>query len=384
MTEPNDDEIRSSVDKLLEAAEDKALEQSNKRWIDGNGQGHHEPPSDARKKQIKEECEALKERFEEILTPHPKNFDDLIKTTKKVESALGVFAVDKDLDTNSDRIGGDADFGLVDTAKGDIQQNWDGALRNELVEKYLTPLYPNIIATQGSLARYLREHAEIMKRIYERRRRDAKKIAEQGTEAIEAINDSKGSDLKLVLSIIGALVGFGAAVAGPFASGVAGPLAIGLSSASWSAANAIGGNFIADDKKEVPLGADTVREVVENIYEALKKSDETMQDEEGEVLESLQHIEVAIYPMTMGSNEELEKGSDLAPMWPKLHDLLSVDELRKGLTVYGDPGGDGEGGRGSWHGPNPPEDWDGSVFDPGESVARTISSARLPTQIPLS
>lgn len=377
MTEPNDDEIRASVEKLLEAAEKKALEQADRKWIDGNGQGHHEPPSEATKTMIKEECEALKERFEDILTPHPKNFDDLIKTTKKVEMALGVFAVDKQLDENSDRIGGDADFGLIDTAKGEIQKDWDGALRNELVEKYLTPLYPNIIATQGSLARYLREHAEIMKRIYERRRRDAKKIAEQGTEAVEAITDSKGSDLKLILSIVGGLIGLGTAVAGPFASGIAGPLAMGLSSASFSAANAIGGNFIPDDKKEVPLGADTVREVFENIYEALKKSDETMQDEEGEVLTSLQHVEVAVYPLVMGTNAQLEKGTDLVPMWPKIHRTLDVDELTDGFTVYGDDGDDGTGGRGSWTGPGAPDDWDGSVHDPGQTNSVGYSVARL-------
>ncbi|MFD0559991.1 hypothetical protein FB566_3972 [Stackebrandtia endophytica] len=377
MTEPNDDEIRAAVEKLLEAAEEKALKQADKKWIDGNGQGHHEPPSEATKTMIKEECEALKERFEDILTPHPKSFDDLIKTAKKVEMALGVFAVDKQLDENSDRIGGDADFGLIDTAKGEIQKDWDGALRNELVEKYLTPLYPNIIATQGSLARYLREHAEIMKRIYERRRRDAKKIAEQGTEAVEAITDSKGSDLKLFLSIIGGLIGLGTAVAGPFASGVAGPLAMGLSSASYSAASAIGGNFIPDDKKEVPLGADTVREVFENIYEALKQSDGTMRDEEDEVLKSLQHVEVAVYPLVMGTNAQLEKGTDLAPMWPKIHKTLDVEELTDGFTVYGDDGDDGSGGRGSWTGPGAPDDWDGAVHDPGQTNSVGYSVARL-------
>lgn len=364
MSEELDDEtIRESVEKLLEAAKEKALDEANDRWIDGNGQGHHNPPSDATKKRIDEELESLKERFEDILSPRPKDFDELIKTMKKVEGDLGVFEASKDLDENSDRIGGNADFGLADTAKGEIQKDWDGRFRNELIDKFFTPFYPNIIATQGGVARFLRQHAELMKMIYIRRRHDAKKTADDGVTAIEAINDSKGSDLKLLLSIVGGLIGLGTAMAGPFASGIAGPLAMGLSSAAWSAGNAVGGNFIKDDK-EVPLGADTVQGVVENIYKALKTSDETMQDEEDALLKSLKAIEVKIYPLVMGSNEDLFKGNDLIPMKPAITQVgLKPEELRDGITVYGDGGDDGGGGRGSYKGPNPPDDFDGSVDD---------------------
>lgn len=361
MTDPTDDEIREAVEKLKEAAKKKALDEATDSWIDGNGQGHHETPSDETKERIDEELAALEKHFEDKLSPKPDDFDFLIDTTKKVEGSLGVFAAAKDLGKNSDRIGGNADFGLVDTAKGEIQKDWDGKLRNQLIDNYLTPLYPNIIATQGGVARFLRQHAELMKRIYQRRRSDAKKIAEQGVTAIEAITDSKGSDLKILLSVVGGLIGLGAAMAGPFAAPIAGPLAIGLSSAAWSAGSAIGGNFIPADKDPVPLGADTVEGVVDNIYKALADSDKTMQDEEDELLEALQAVEGVMYPMTMGS--DLDKGNDLSPMRPDIADTSDVEDLKDGMTVYGDGGDDGSDGRGSYKGPDPPEDFDGSVDD---------------------
>ncbi|GAA4921383.1 hypothetical protein LX16_4944 [Stackebrandtia albiflava] len=381
MTDPDDEAIRDAVEKMLKAAKEKALDEATDSWIDGNGQGHHETPSDETKQRIDEEMESLRKRFEDVLTPHPDDFDSVIGTTKRVEGALGVFAASKDLDENSDRIGGDADFGLIDTAKGEIQNDWDGRLRNELVDNYLTPLYPNIIATQGSLARYLRQHAEIMQMIYVRRRRDAKKIAEDAVAAFEAINDSKGSDLKILLSVISGLIGLGAAVAGPFASGVAGPLAIGLSSAAWSAGNVIGGNFIPDDKKDVPLGADTVHGVVDNVYKALDESDKTMQDEEDEVLTSLQNVEQVVYPLVMGSNAELDKGNDLVPMRPEILDVSDPEELRDGITVYGGSDDD-RGGRGSYTGDDPPDDWDGAVFDPPGENGSVMLTGRLGVRRP--
>ena len=379
MGEPTDEDIRDAVKELVKAAYDKAIEQATEQWTDPGGGGHRNTPSDEQKENYRKQGEELKQRFEEILSPKPEDFETLISIMNAVQGSLGAYEATKDTSSDPVRIAGDDGFEQASTAMVELT-GWGGELRNQFLDNYLVPLFPGIVSTQGNVARFLSQHARLMKRVYERRRRDAKKIAEQGQVAIEAIVESKGSDLKLFLSIIGGLVGFASAAVGPFI-GTAGSLGVGLSSAAVSAASAIGGNFIPADGDPVPLGADTVKEVVDNIYEALKKNDEIMREEEAEILESLQLLEGVIYPMVGGSDALVKAGSDLVPMQPKIFTVTDPKDLREGVTAYdggpaysddddsgaSDSGGSDDskgGGRGSYVGDEPPEDWDGSVFDP--------------------
>lgn len=334
---PTDPELEAAVNKLIETAKNKAQDEADKArravertgiTFEGDVAEYPYTPQEVTE-MIEKGCEEIRERYKPIYTPNPEAFSDMIKNMQSVEATMGAYAPGADIDEDTEVIGGGGDLELLRTAVTDMG-DWQGDLRDTFVDNYLTP-FPRIIATQGGLARFLRQHAQLMRAIYARRRADAKYLAEEAVNAIEAIDDSKGHDLKIALAaIIGVatLVGAGAG------------MAVALGSAAVIVGTDMGSNFVEEDKK-VPLGADTVQGVVDNLFKALDESDKTMVEDEEKVMEALINIEGIAYPMVMGP--ESGKGTELVPMMPEITKVFDIEDLKDGITVYDRHPGDGDG-----------------------------------------
>ncbi|ADD41834.1 hypothetical protein [Stackebrandtia nassauensis] len=331
---PTDKELEDAVNKLVEVAKKKAQEEADqaRRSVEGKksfeGDVLEYPYTrEEVTKMIEDGAKEIKERFAAVYTPKPDDFDTMISRMQQVEAVLGAYEPSKNTTKETPVIGGGGDLELLRTSVSDMS-DWQGKLKNAFVDNYLTP-FPRITVTQGGLARFLRHQAEWMQAIYKRRRYDAKKTADQGVEAIEAIDDSKGSEAAIALA---AIIGL-ATLLGPMGSS----LAFGLGTSAVVAGTGIGAEFIEEDK-EVPLGADTVQGVIDNVYKALEESDKTMVEEEGKVLDALKQIEGVVYPLVMGP--DIDKGTELTPMRPAIVDTMDVEELKDGITVYDrHPGG---------------------------------------------
>ncbi|MGH8879034.1 MAG: hypothetical protein ACRD0P_17115 [Stackebrandtia sp.] len=324
MTDPSDDDIMDTVDQFIKVAREKALDEARKAHPPGKA---GKSPTDEQAEKIETGVEAVKTRFKELLTPHPDDFDTMIETMRTVESVFGTHAAAEDLGAGPKALGGSEDLAMLDTAKS-LLQNWDGELKNGLVDNYLAPMYPAMTCTQGNLARFLRQSGELMRKVYVRRRTDAKKVAEDSITAIEAIDDCKGGDFTAVLrAVLGTPVGDLASV---MSGGAA--LTSTLTSTAAGMGSAMDGEFIQGDK-ELPLGGDTVEAVVYNMYDVLNESDKTMKDEETAIIKAIRAIEELTYPMVLGS--KAGKGNELVPPRPGIVNA-SQSEVADGLTVYGD------------------------------------------------
>lgn len=371
---PTNTDLDIAIDALMETARSKAeSEIRSDKAFDFEGNPLNGSVNEYDEEQIQEALDNLRARFDLTYTPHPNEFNTLIEAMSDVENAMGINIGDPDdLDQNlskdeRDSIKGKSgtdDLKAIDTAADEIGEHWDGQLRNNLVDNL--DKMSSIAGNQGALAQFLRLQAELMQKVYARRRTDAKKIAEEGKSAIEAIKDCKGDDLAILLAVVIAIgtVGTGGAVLLPTTAGIVATLA----GSSAIIGGTLGGPFLPEDT-ETPLGADTVEGVFDNIYQALNDSDKTMEDEEAEIMKALTEIESLVAP-TLG--ESAYHGTAMVPAWPDMAKVSDPDEMRDKFTSWpkdGDHDSDGDGdggggGRGSWYGDDPPEDWDGSVFDP--------------------
>lgn len=301
--------------------------------------------------QIREELKWVRPRIEEFLKPYPRDFDDFIQKMKGVAAFFGQ-------EKNSF---GDDRFKWIETAEKNVA-TWEGALATNFTDYYLRPI-PTIVSNQGKLAHSLYENAWAMKSIYQGGRQDARDIAKQAVEAIDAIKDVKGIEsLKILLAAVIAAT----AIAGPTMTALAvGGNAAQLANAGIAAGSIMGGPFMKEGK-ELPLGANTVEEVLKNMDDALKKVEEKIKKEEDTVIDALKKSDSVVYPLAGGDSK---KATELVPMLPKLL-TATKEETTKGMIQFPEGGSGGNsgngngGGRGSWVGDNPPPDWDGSVFDP--------------------
>lgn len=257
-------------------------------------------------KYLEEAQEVIRSRYKELLTPTPSAFDPLIESTRAVAIALGSFDTSDyepgdDLDSDDlVHIGGDDAFDVT-TVGINYLTYWQGDLKYSLVENYLQP-FPTIQATQGSLAKTLQKTARLLKLIFQNRRSAAAKGAKQATVAVEAINS--GSDGAVAFTILGILSTGLSLVPGPAAA---------VTSAAGSTLSALGGKLAAKEK-EIPLSASDVQGVVDNLFKALDESDETMRNDEAEVLKLLQSLEMIVSPLAAYSDDS--KGNELIPMTP--------------------------------------------------------------------
>lgn len=299
-----DEDITDAAEKFIDAMWKRAEDQFQQSRP--QGKDRVDPFAEEKWAKIEEGLEeaqdAIRKRFKDLLTPRPSAFKPLIEKTQAVAMALGTAdASEYEEGDKVTRLGGNDDFAFT-TAAISYLSHWRGDLKYTLVEDYLTP-FPGIMATQGSLAKVLRNSARLLQFIFERRRSDAKQLADKATVAVESAGDSAGGVAFMLLGILGAAI----PVAGTITSGVIGAMA--------STASAIGGEF-AGEEEEVPLSAGTVQGVVDNLFKALDESDETMREDEEKVLDLLQSLEVFVSPLAAYPDDT--KSSELIPLTPEV------------------------------------------------------------------
>ncbi|GAA4896518.1 hypothetical protein LX16_1349 [Stackebrandtia albiflava] len=328
---------RKAIEKAKDERDDNRPSASMTQWT-GRGPG----PSD---EYIEEQAEWIVDAFRKYLKPFPRDFDPIIEKMKSVEAAFG----------EEDDSFGNPDLGMIEVSANYLAQ-WEGALAISLRENFLGP-FPVIAANHGKLASYLRLHMQMMKSIYESGRQDALDIAEKGQEAIDAITDCKGSDLKILLAV---LIAAGTLM-GPVLGAAQAALSAQLFNASIIAGSVLGGPFVKEGPT-VPLGGDTVEEVMDNVREALNKIGERLAEEEGHLLEALKKTQGEVSDVV---SLNMEEATPLLLMPPKI--ITDPGDYTKGLVQFSEEDGQdgGGGGRGSYVGDDPPDNWDGAIHDTG-------------------
>lgn len=341
-----DEEIKAAAHEVERRAFAKACEERDSDNADMTilTEGAFDSNDGKTDDEIRAELSWIRPRFDEFLSPYPRDFDEFIPKMKNVAAFFG----------QEKHAFGDDRFKWIDSSEKYVGE-WEGELATNFTDYYLRPI-PSIISNQGKLAHSLYENAWAMKSIYQGGRQDARDIAKQAVEAIDAIKDVKGIEsLKIMLAAVIAAT----ALAGPALTAVGASTTAQFMNAGIAAGSIMGGPFLKDGK-ELPLGANTVEEVLDNMRAALDKVDERIRREEDTVIEALKKTDEVAYPRVTGDNK---KTTELVPMLPDLQGRTR-DEIKAGLTQDNEyPGGDG-GNRGAWVGDDPPPDWEGSVVDP--------------------
>ncbi|MFD0560152.1 hypothetical protein FB566_4146 [Stackebrandtia endophytica] len=316
MADPvTDTEITEAAKEVVDAARKKVTAEAAQRKKGGGfgsnlGPGLSEQLTDADRAAIEEGLSWIVERFETYHTPHPKEFDLLIEKMDIVAAAFG----------KSDKGFAETDLGMITVAQEYVSE-WDGALATNFSENFLSKM-PIVMENQGLLARLLHNEMLKTKAMYETRRKNAVDIANDAVKAIEAINESKGIGLKVALAVIISVGTFMTLGTGTFAM---------VGAAAVSGAT-IGGPFIPEDKEKVPLGADTVEEVLDNLREALKKLDEKVDEQENTLIEAMERTDLMVYPEVYGQDKN-EKATHMLPIKPRLMGA-SQSEIESGLVQF--------------------------------------------------
>lgn len=309
-----DEAILEAAQELHDKAFDMAVyerdEAKNAILVDGGQDLGYDPPTD---EEIREQLEWVVGRFREFLSPCPRDFDQLIAKVKKIEAAFGA---------DADVPGGTAAGVLADSTRQ--LGGWDGELAKNLTENFLRPM-PVIAANQGKLASYLRDHAEKMQSVYECGRQNALTIAKRGIEALDAITICRSTDLMIALAALIAAK----PLPGPVLT-AATSMVVQLTNAGVVAGSDIGGPFAEQDDK-LPIGGDTVEQVMDHVWDALNTSRKRIFEEEGYLMDALKQTERAVLPAASGRTDN---GTALLPMRPKISGATD-EEITKGLRHRG-------------------------------------------------
>lgn len=317
----SDDELTAAAEAVFEAALDKA---KSERDFAESSYGFYDPrrvnrpdfPSD---EEIQEQLEWIPGRFEPYLTPDSRDVEYLVNEmggVATVFNAPGNELVDADLSTA---------YGIVE----ERATGWEGAA-GENFATYVASL-PAIMANHGRVANMLQIEAQKMVELYKTRRKSAKDIADQTVQAIEAINDSNGAFLEALLAVVivgGTMVGLGG-----------GGLAI--AGAAVASGATMGGPFLPEEKEPLPLGADTVAEVLDNMKKALDELDISLDEQEDILIDAMQYNESVIRPEI---SDEFGRETLLLPMRPELAgaDITSIKSRFIQFTDGDDDNGSGD------------------------------------------
>lgn len=314
MSEFSDEELNKKVEELQEAVIEKVRTEAETPAVSGGypGSNSYRPELDRvpSREEILERIGWLREMIDDILKPKPSDFDPLIDKTEKLRDLFGV---------ESHQPGGDSRLRNIDTSKNAIQQ-WDGAFADNLAEKYFAPL-EDVRGNHGRMAKVLNENAIAMKATYVHARGQAKRTLDDGIKAIEAIVDSKGSELKILLAI---LTGATSLITPLLPS----KTAVQLGSAGLSTLLSNLGEAGPEEQEEVPLGADTPEGVMNNVKEALETVKKKRGDDEDAIIKAVNDSETAIYERMTKSTHQTEDDPIYAPR-PTIMDSSKPSE---GLT----------------------------------------------------
>ncbi|MGH8880880.1 MAG: hypothetical protein ACRD0P_26590, partial [Stackebrandtia sp.] len=220
-------------------------------------------------------------------------FDDLIERIKPVATEFGLTGTDLK----------DKGRGEFETAQN-LVEPWDGAMAEAFTKNFLNPI-PSIMLNHGRLATVLHAEAVKTKEVYKVRRKNAKDIADKSVEAIEAITDSNGGVFAVMFAAIIA--------AGTFMTLGAGGVA--FTGAALISGATLAGPFAPGDKEEVPLGADSIEGVLDNMSNALDDIDKSCGEEQNTLNEAMERTDMMVHPEVF---VEDNKQTKLLPLKPEL------------------------------------------------------------------
>lgn len=245
--------------------------------------------------------------FDKFFDPQPADFDALIDRMTTIEENLGV----------SEDVGGDTRLESIDTAKNAVQ-HWHGRFATNLAEHYLAPL-EQIRVNHGRVAACLRGNAEALREVYANGRRNAVQTARNGAVAAEAVTVSKGADLAVFYQVALGLV--------PFVTPML-PATIGVQLATAAITTGLSAaKTTLPEETEVPLGADTLEGVLDNVRTALDRAWKIRRDDEDRARDAIRDSEATV-------REQLSKpGSTKAPMVPDRPDIVGADHPSEGLEM---------------------------------------------------
>lgn len=265
--------------------------------------------------EIKEQLEWLVPAFKDFLSPHPRDFDDPIEKLGGIQTAFG----------GSDQHLENGELGMIAVAK-DNMSKWEGDLATNFVENFAMPL-EKIAVNQGKVVGWLQLHLQYMKSIYQRGRQDAEDIAKQGTEAIDAISDSRGAESLTVL--LAAWIAAGT-VAGPVLGALKAAIGVQLLNASVVGGAVMAGPFTKDGPP-LPMGADTVQEVMDNVRSALQEARKRITEDEKKLTEVIEKNFALILPSVLNVPAD---STALVPMEPGIASV-KADSISDGLFIDG-------------------------------------------------
>ncbi|ADD43968.1 hypothetical protein [Stackebrandtia nassauensis] len=290
-----DTEIKDAAEKVRETAVSKGKSERDKAEGDYTIMNPDSMirPDFASDEEIEEQAKWIPGRFEPYITPNPLDIETLVK---RADTIATVFNCSGNNLTDS-RLSGAYEIAMTRS------DEWEGKA-GENFEKYMASL-PTIMGNHGKVANMLQIEAQKMIELYKNRRKGAKDIADQAVKAIEAIDDSKGEGLEFLLAVIitiGTFVGLGGGGLAIVGAGVA-------------SGATLGGPFLPDDKEELPLGADTIEEVLENMKKALDELDKSITEQEDTLIDAMKFNESEIRPHI---SDDFGKETLLLPMRPEL------------------------------------------------------------------
>lgn len=285
----NDDTVwkkRQDFEDAVYAKARELFQAARERSGNDNNMGYNPLDDEDRapkREEIKEGLKWLDDMLEDFLKPDPEVFEPLIEDTAKVRDLFGVEGADH----NEFMPGGVGDLNDLNLAMTEIK-TWRGAFSDSLASDFLMPM-GDVTGNHGLIAKVLNLNVIAMQAAYIHVRNQTMDTLDKGITAIEAISDSKGITLDMILGILTSAV----SMAVPLLPSTKG---IQLGAAALTTALGYGKDAATEEKEEepVPLGADTIPEVVDNVKKAMEKVKENRTTDEDNIIKACTDSEDAI------------------------------------------------------------------------------------------
>ena len=246
---------------------------------------------------VRDQLSWIPDALEGMADPEPDGFEDLIEKCDEIYNYVTPNGAGTSPATNADEL---------QTSMG----QWEGLFAQSMSNRVISPL-SKIAANHEMIADVLQRSSKGIKAVYRAKRVDVSDMCDKTIEALKACGDKDGTEVKMGLVVLGAIVG----VAGAAVTGGA-SIALAVAGAGIS----IGSEAIPEGDDNGPeLGAPTVNEVIGNMIDAMSKINETVSDEEQkacELLDANYEILTSSRSITNGQTGA-DKVSELVPIRPQ-------------------------------------------------------------------
>ncbi|GIG65856.1 hypothetical protein Pen01_21510 [Phytomonospora endophytica] len=208
---------------------------------------------------------------------------------------------------------------------------WDGTFSATFRANFLATLTgpESIPDNQKKVITTLREQMEANEAIFAAVRTDALQLAKNVITALEAVGDKSSDDISMGLCVAGIVVATAGVLLAPVTGGmsVGGALAVNLTLNSVSAAITVGDKLLPEDG-DIPLDADTVNGVIDNMAAAMERLWTYITTEEDKIIKVLGENHEKIIALRQAANAS-GYSSPIMPLRPD----LAVNMNKPGLLV---------------------------------------------------